>query len=770
MTTAKAVTRPSRPTIDAVMDNMPPYTGAIAKGGLTNDSRPSVSGRGTAGSIIHVLVDGREIGTAVVAANGTWSFAMSQSLRDGEYRLTARASNDAGMSVPSTSYGIQVDTTPPSQPKIEAATQGTAPQLSGRAEAYSTVTVYDGAKVLGTTTTGIDGTWTFQLPYGLSNGTHAMTVTAMDPAGNTSAASAGYDVVIGPVAPPIPPTPPTPQAQALLDSMGRDSGSFNFDRLTNDGTAGRLLSGHVSAALAAGEKVQVSTDGGRTWQDALTKSDGTWVVIDPNAHPGNWAIDTRVVNSQGIAGTQKSYDVTLDMTAPGAPESLMLDAAKGTVQVGIAKTGGAAGDTVKVILGDYTIDYKLTAQDIKSGSVTLAVPTSVKVALGAGWKAEMKVCAAVVDQAGNSSDWRWSKMEARKSFDVGDQPSGAFRKLVTDVATLEVAGIPGVPAAQSAASIGKNASGESTLGCMGRVNISLDGFSATGISMRVFGDQTGATSSNGYTRVEVGTAVIFYDAKGSVISTQYVPTMPNNIADVSFRMPAGKAFSSMSITTGYYSMLESTGQQEGGAMVWQWNQRPWIRTSNRFENIKFDLSPSDALSTGVEPVHDIQNVVLLSGFYTGGHGDDVFNVGDVRYFDGAEVGVHGGAGIDTLKLTGSGQVMDLSKLVNVGGTDKLSSIEIIDITGTGDNTLKLSMSDVLTLGQKDLFRNDGHTQMMVHGNAGDRIELSGMAGLDVGNWTNQGLAAIHGRAYVVYENATLNVELMVQSSVTTQLV
>ncbi|WP_033356376.1 Ig-like domain-containing protein, partial [Burkholderia ubonensis] len=112
MATVKAVTRPSRPTIDAVMDNMPPYTGVIAKGGLTNDPRPSVSGRGTAGSIIHVLVDGREIGTAVVAANGTWSFTMSQSLGDGEYRLTARASNDAGMSVPSTSYGIQVDTTP----------------------------------------------------------------------------------------------------------------------------------------------------------------------------------------------------------------------------------------------------------------------------------------------------------------------------------------------------------------------------------------------------------------------------------------------------------------------------------------------------------------------------------------------------------------------------------------------------------------------------------------------------------------------------------
>ncbi|KWK74501.1 hypothetical protein WM16_16295 [Burkholderia ubonensis] len=153
-----------------------------------------------------------------------------------------------------------------------------------------------------------------------------------------------------------------------------------------------------------------------------------------------------------------------------------------------------------------------------------------------------------------------------------------------------------------------------------------------------------------------------------------------------------------------------------------------------------------------------------------GSSNTVFTVANVSYFSGANSGAHGGASIDTLKLTGAGQVLDLSKLMNVDGHDKLSSIEIIDITGTGNNTLKLSMSDVLTLGHEDLFRADGHTQMMVNGNAGDRVELSGISGFDAGHWANQGLAAVNGMAYVVYENAALNVELLVQSSVTTQLV
>ncbi|WP_175736219.1 Ig-like domain-containing protein, partial [Burkholderia ambifaria] len=367
MAEQKATTRPSRPTIEAVTDNVPPHTGVIQNGGLTNDPKPTVRGRGDPGSTIHLLVDGVEVGSVVVGANGTWSVALTQPLNDGEYRLTARASNDVGMSVPSTSYGIQVDVTPPSQPKIEAATEGAQPTLSGHAEAYSTVAIYDGTTLLGTTQTNIDGTWTFQLTSPLSNGTHALTVTATDPAGNTSARSDGFDVTVGPV------TPPVPLAKAVLDDMGHDSGNFNFDRLTNDGTGGRLLTGHLIGALAAGEKVQVSTDGGRTWLDALMKSDGTWVATDPNTHTSNWTIQTRVVNSDDVAGESNVYDVMLDATGPNAPDSLTFDVTTGIVHVGISKTGVVTGEVVRVIVGNYTVDHTLTQQEIASGTIDVQI-------------------------------------------------------------------------------------------------------------------------------------------------------------------------------------------------------------------------------------------------------------------------------------------------------------------------------------------------------------------------------------------------------------
>ena len=46
--------------------------------------------------------------------------------------------------------------------------------------------------------------------------------------------------------------------------MTDDSGVAG-DFITNNGAAGRTVSGTLSAALAAGETLQVSFDGGATW-------------------------------------------------------------------------------------------------------------------------------------------------------------------------------------------------------------------------------------------------------------------------------------------------------------------------------------------------------------------------------------------------------------------------------------------------------------------------------------------------------------------------
>ncbi|WP_232291132.1 hypothetical protein, partial [Burkholderia ubonensis] len=268
---------------------------------------------------------------------------------------------------------------------------------------------------------------------------------------------------------------------------------------------------------------------------------------------------------------------------------------------------------------------------------------------------------------------------------------------------------------------------------IGKVRIDLrDGMTASHFSFDA-GDVTGRET------VEL----TFYDNKGRMIYIAPDIVSKNGISQhIEIDMPNGLSFSSIVFNQVY--------RETSDVVTW-------------LDNFSFTKNTPDLL---VDPP-TVQN--LVEGAYHGGNHDTVFNVSNVSYFNQDGSGAHGGMGVDTLKLTGANQVLDVTAL-NIGITDKITGIEIIDITGSGDNTLKLSMSDVLTLGHEDLFRADGHSQLMVNGNAGDRVELSGMAGLDAGNWTNQGLATINGLAYVVYENAALNVELMVQSSVATQLV
>ncbi|WP_176042360.1 Ig-like domain-containing protein [Burkholderia stabilis] len=712
------------------MDNVPPYTGVIAKGGLTNDPRPTVNGRGEAGSIIHVLVDGREVGTAIVAANGTWSFALPQSLRDGEYRLTTRASNDVGLSIPSTSYGIQVDTTPPPQPKIEAVTEGVQPLLSGRAEAYSTVTVYDGKTMLGTAKTAVDGTWIFQVPVGLSNGKHALTVTAMDPAGNTSVASAGFDVTVGPVA------PPKPVAQAVLDEMGRDSGSFNFDRLTNDGSAGRLMSGHVSGTLAAGEKVQVSTDGGRTWQDAIVRPDGTWFVVDSSEHAGNWAIETRVINAAGTSGEVSSHDVLLDTTPPPAVVSMQLSKQNNSLTIGLAKSGLTAGDKLHIMHDGVSFEHLLTAAEIAAGKVTLPLSGALSANIQVG----------VIDQAGNVSQYLQGVGEpviGRENFN--EAPN--YSKLGNS--TMKSWSYGGITfSTPNAIQVGKAFAGK--YGTSGS-SVWVGGDDAYMTNLDIEFDFLPTEVSFTWGALDGAATVKYYGVDGKLLGTFIQPGhgLSDPFEGDTF---VGYAFVDIISPTGEpIAKISITAKDPNGSL---------------FDNFTWK-STSFVESILLDPAHD-QYVTGQTESLYGGVGENVFHVSDVSDLEKVKQ-IAGNGGNDTLKLTGAGQVLDLTAL-NSGATDKISGIEILDITGTGNNTLKLSMKDVLNLGHEDLFIQDGHTQLLVKGDAGDRVVLSGMSGLESGSWSNKGLVAVDGYAYNVYENAALNVELIVQHAITTTLV
>jgi hypothetical protein len=123
--------------------------------------------------------------------------------------------------------------------------------------------------------------------------------------------------------------------------------------------------------------------------------------------------------------------------------------------------------------------------------------------------------------------------------------------------------------------------------------------------------------------------------------------------------------------------------------------------------------------------------------------------------------VDGGTGLDTLAFEGTGLSLDLSQVanqsaLNTNNSSRLESLESFDLTGSGDNSLALSLSDLADLSPFNWFNSTsasglGHIggtysladpeqrhQLVITGNAGDSFTAND------GTWTNAGTAIFSG--------------------------
>jgi hypothetical protein len=126
--------------------------------------------------------------------------------------------------------------------------------------------------------------------------------------------------------------------------------------------------------------------------------------------------------------------------------------------------------------------------------------------------------------------------------------------------------------------------------------------------------------------------------------------------------------------------------------------------------------------------------------------------------------VDGGNGIDTFKLDGAGILLDLSLLSSAA----IQNIEKIDLTGSGNNTLKLSLADMLQgFDDSNVFNSSNTTsglaakvtrnQLMVDGDADDKVVWA-----DLANWTAAGTNVVaNGHTYTLYNHNTSAQQLLV---------
>jgi hypothetical protein len=94
---------------------------------------------------------------------------------------------------------------------------------------------------------------------------------------------------------------------------------------------------------------------------------------------------------------------------------------------------------------------------------------------------------------------------------------------------------------------------------------------------------------------------------------------------------------------------------------------------------------------------------------------------DILVWDAADSEVDGGAGTDTLLVEGADAALDLTAVDNA----TYSGIEVIDIGGSGDNSLTLALDDVIDF-------SDTTDALTIDGDAGDTVTVTS------GSWADEG--------------------------------
>jgi hypothetical protein len=159
----------------------------------------AVSGTGIAGATVNIYDAGIEIGSAVVAPNGTWT-ATASLPSAGSHALSVKQQDPVSGFWSAASTITVTGFANPGAPVISTVstpspTWSTASvTLTGTGVAGQTLTIYDGANAIKTVTVSASGTWSATVSLGI--GTHTLTAKQSPAAGLLSAASAARMVTV----------------------------------------------------------------------------------------------------------------------------------------------------------------------------------------------------------------------------------------------------------------------------------------------------------------------------------------------------------------------------------------------------------------------------------------------------------------------------------------------------------------------------------------------------------------------------------------------
>jgi len=282
-----------------------------------------VSGTGTSSLVFSATIAaGQNVATlAVTGTSGTFTDA-------------ATGENVALTGVATSFPGLVVDMAPVVTAALAADTGASATDtitnndtLSGTGHPGAVVTVSEAGGALGTTTADASGAWSFS-PSGLADGSHTLTASETDAAGNIGTATASFTLdTIAPVAPTF-----------TTGSMVTDGAMPVITGFGEDGTTVTLLDGTTAIGTSA-------------------VSGGTWSITDTTALTDGLNVLTAIATD--VAGNVSTSPSSINLFNIPPPMTGVGTADVSSADLGAVLNQGAqlafAGGTEAILLTDATL-------------------------------------------------------------------------------------------------------------------------------------------------------------------------------------------------------------------------------------------------------------------------------------------------------------------------------------------------------------------------------------------------------------------------------
>ncbi len=295
---------------------------------ITSSQSATISGFSLKNQDVKVFNNGVFVGTATADSSGRFSLS-DVGLSAGSNSITAQVTDPAGVELLSAPLVVTADYEAPSVPvnlalaEIDdtgfSSTDGQTSKtsgltLTGTAEPSTQVVIYDGEKILNTTTSDVNGA--FSVDVSLAQGVHELVAKSIDKAGNQSIASEGRTITVV--------APPSVDFKPVISAVTSETGVVSATAATNDVTPTLTIS--LGKSLPDGALIEVFDANISLGYATGSGTSFTFTPASPLTQ-GSHDFTARVVDIAGSKGPVSVVrSVEIDTTAPNAPGKLDLAA------------------------------------------------------------------------------------------------------------------------------------------------------------------------------------------------------------------------------------------------------------------------------------------------------------------------------------------------------------------------------------------------------------------------------------------------------------